>query len=483
MAKIGAAQIARSSFWLTASFMLAKFAQFISQIVLARLLSPEEFGIWAMVLILTVLTDLFRDKAVAQVLVQRGLDDKNIVDAVYSLGVNLSIAMFVVQTLVGIPLSSIFGRPILFPLIAVMGLKFLIGAGAGSHSAVLQQTMRFRELALSDSFSGLARLLGGVISAGLGAGVWSFAIAEISMALADSVTKRSLSGYSFTYQFRPDPDAVQNVQGYIKSLIGINLAVYLNTNGDNFIVGKLLGATSLGYYNLAYQLAMLPNFALAQFNRVSLSVLSQRDDDGKRKLLIKSLELYALLYAPLYGVAAISAPWLIPLLYGQAWLPCIPIFQYVLVYSYTRGFMQTLGTTLNALDKPDINAAINWALVPISLLGFWLGSQWMGVNGVAIAAALIMGVGAVIWFQIMTWKVTNWSLSALLGAGSIPTVSMLVSYEIVQVLPPQVLPIIDAWKFVLQPLYFLLLYGLFTTILSGGRSPKLLMQTIRNIKS
>ncbi len=482
MAKIGAAQIARSSFWLTASFMLAKFAQFISQIVLARILSPEEFGVWAMVLILTVLTDLFRDKAVAQVLVQRGLDNKSIVNAVYSLGVNLSIAMFVVQTLIGIPLSYVFGRAILFPLIAVMGLKFLIGAGAGAHGAVLQQTMRFRELALSDALSGVARLLGGVVSAWLGAGVWSFAIAEISMAIADSVSKRSLSGYSFTYQLRPDPDAVKNVQGYIKSLIGINLAVYLNTNGDNFVVGKLLGATPLGYYNLAYQLAMLPNFALAQFNRVSLSVLSQRDDAGKRKLLFKSLELHALLYAPLYGIAAMSAPWLIPLLYGKAWLACIPIFQYILVYSYTRGIMQTLGTTLNALDKPDINARINWTLVPISLVGFWLGAQWMGVNGVAIAAALIMGVGAVIWFQIITCKVTNWRLLDLLSSGSIPTFSMLISYAIVQVLPPQLFPAIEIGKFILQPIYFLLLYGFLITILSAGRIPKLLFQTIRSIK-
>jgi len=476
MQKINAAKIARSSFWLTASFVLAKAAQFIAQIFLARLLSPEDFGVWAMVLIITVLADLFKDKSLAIVLVQRGLDDQVLVNAVYSLGVNVSIAMFVVQTLAGWPLSHIFERPILFPLVAVVGLKFLIGAGAGSHNAVMQRQMRFRELATSDALAGIARMLGGVVSAFLGAGIWAFVIAELSFALVDSLSKKLLSGYQFTYQLIPDAEAVKNVRSYINSLIGVSLAVYFNTSGDNFIIGRLLGAVSLGYYNLAYQLAMLPTFALAQFNRVNLSVLSHRDDEGKRKLVMKTLELYALVYAPMYGVAVLIAPWLIPFVYGAAWTPCVPVFQLIVLYSYNRGFMQTLGTTLNSLDKPNINAAINWILVPLSLSAFWLGAKLGEINGVAIAAALVMGLGATTWFQVATCRVTGWNFLELVGASSLPTLAILSSFTTVKVIA-----FTTDLQLIWQVFCLLALYGCIVSIASAGRMPRLLMQTAQQI--
>ncbi|MDY6902264.1 MAG: oligosaccharide flippase family protein, partial [Cyanobacteriota bacterium] len=97
MAHISTKKIASSGLWLTASFGFAKVSQLVAQIFLARLLSPEDFGIWGMVLIVTTLSSLFKDTAIATVLVQRGLDDKKLVNAVYSLGVNISIVMFVVQ--------------------------------------------------------------------------------------------------------------------------------------------------------------------------------------------------------------------------------------------------------------------------------------------------------------------------------------------------------------------------------------------------
>lgn len=105
MVSLNSTIIAKSGLWMTISFALGKVAQLLSQIILARLLSPNEFGIWAMVLILSNFSVLFRDTAIAQVLVQRGLENKNIVNTVYSLGVNISIALFIIQAIAGLPLS------------------------------------------------------------------------------------------------------------------------------------------------------------------------------------------------------------------------------------------------------------------------------------------------------------------------------------------------------------------------------------------
>ncbi len=474
MSQISTKKIASSSLWLTASFGFAKVSQLLAQIVLARLLSPEDFGVWGMVSIVTTLSALFKDAAIATVLVQRGLDDRKLVNAVYSLGVNISILMFIIQALAGFPLAQFFKQPLVFPLTTAVSLVFLIGAGAGSHGAVLQRQMKFRELAIADSCAGFARFAGAVVCAYAGGGVWAFAVAEIAMSLVDALFKRYLSRYRFQYSFKPDLSAIREVRAYISSLVGINLAVYANTNADNLIVGRLIGAQSLGYYNLAYQLAMLPTFALSQINRVNFSVMSQRDNEGRKTYLCRMLEMYAVLYAAIYGVGFIVAPWIIPLVYGSEWTPAINIFQIVMIFAYARGFMSILGTALNAIDKPNINAAINWILVPLSIPAFFVGASVAGVTGVAIAVALVMGVGASIWFWLAMSRAANWNIMDLFKPVMLPTLTIIIAlFSVTNI------PLSTSLKTVLQPLLLIAIYAIGLSIFSAGRIPRLLISLIK----
>lgn len=464
MKHIGLKKIAVSSLWLTSSFVITKISQLIAQIFLARLLTPKDFGIWGMVLIITTLSGLFKDTTIATVLVQRGLDDKKLVDTVYSLGVNISIILFVIQMLSGFPLAYFFNEPLMLPLVAATALVFLISAGTGSHSAIIQQQMKFKELAISDSLAGLARFAGAVICAAYGLGVWSFVVAEITMAIVDTLLKRWFSKYHFKYYLIPDKSVVQEVGTYISSLIGINLAVYFNTTSDNIIIAKLLGAQALGYYNLAYLLAMLPVFALSQINHVNFSVLSQRDNEGKKLYLSQVLETYAIVYALIYGVAFVIAPWIIPFLYGLEWVPVVQLFRIILIFSYARGFMSILGTALITVNKPGVNAAINWVLIPISFLAYFVGAKLGGSSGVAIAVALVMGVFASAWFWYATCRATGWSIGVLIKPIFLPTT---VIVGIILALQLETLPVY------LQTIIATFGYGIALSILSAGRIPRI----------
>ncbi len=474
MTKISAKKIASSGLWLTASFGFAKVSQLVAQIFLARLLSPEDFGVWGMVLIVTTLSALFKDAAIAMVLVQRGLDDKKLVNAVYSLGVNISVVMFIIQALAGFPLSKFFDEPLVFPLTLTVACIFIIGAGAGSHGAVLQRQMKFRELAIADSCAGFARFAGAVVCAFFGGGVWCFAVAEVLMSIVDALLKRYFSGYRFQYHFKPDKQAIREVRAYISSLIGINLAVYVNTNADNLIIGRLIGATSLGYYNLAYQLAMLPTFALSQINRINLSVMSQRDDDGRKIYLCQMLEMYAVLYAAVYGVGFVVAPWIIPLVYGKQWMAAVSIFQIVMIFAYARGFMSILGTALNAIDKPNINAAINWILVPLSITAFFVGANLGGVRGVAIAVATVMGIGASVWFWLAVSHAAKWNIMDLFKPVILPTLTITIA-----LLTVINLPLSASVQNFFQPVLLIVIYVVGLSIFSMGRIPKLFVNLIK----
>jgi lipopolysaccharide exporter len=472
--------VARNGLWVTASFGVSKVAQMGAQIVLARILGPQDFGVWAMVLVVTSLTNQFREAAIAQVLVQRGFENKVLSNTVYSLGINIAVLMFGLQILAGFALSQFVNLPSVFLLTTVVATVFLIGAGAGCHGAFLMRQMRFRDLAICEICAGFTRVIGTVIAASFGCGVWSFVIGELTMTGIDAIMKRTLSQYRFTYEFTLDPTAIKEVGGYIRGLLGINLAVYANTTGDNIVIGKLLGTQALGYYNMAYQLAMFPVFILSQVNRVNFSVLSQKDRNQQQHYVSQSLELYALVAAPIFGLAYLIAPWLIPLLYGKTWAAAIPLFQIILSFAYARGFMAILGTALNALGHPGMNAMINWALVPLSIPAYFVGAKIAGSVGVAIAVALVMGIIATAWFWITTCRVAGWPLYSLIQSIVLPTLaigsSMIATLKI---------PLANNLEPYVQPLVALIIYGTILSIFSRDRLLKTVLaftQRSLNIK-
>ncbi|NEQ54550.1 MAG: oligosaccharide flippase family protein, partial [Leptolyngbya sp. SIO3F4] len=413
-------------------------------------------------------------KATASVLIYSGLENRQLVNAVYSLAVNISIGMFFLQALAGYPLSRFFGVPEVWPLTICTASVFLIGAGAGTHGAILQRRMQFKQLAIAESFSGIARFGTAITGALLGWGVWAFAIGEVVMAIVDAVLKRGLSQYPFRYHLWPDTQLIQQVGGYMSKLVGTNLAVYTNTNSDNFLIGKLLGTAALGYYNFAYQLAMLPTFALSKINRVTFSVLSQQSNDGKKKFLVRNLELYGLCFAPVYGVALLISPWIIPSIYGQEWKPAILIFQIILGYAYARGFKAILGITLNALNKPGTNAFINWLMVPISVPAFLVGAQLNGIVGVAISALCVLGAGATLCFWFVTCRAAGWHISTFIKPILFPTTTLIVSILITLIMPAS-----QNFQFLYRPLIFLILYIALTSLLSVGQAPQLVLTMIK----
>ena len=298
------------------------------------------------------------------------------------------------------------------------------------------------------------------------------------MATVDSLLKHNLSKYKFHYSFRLDVTAVSEVKKFIIGIIGGSLAVQINTVGDNLIIGKMLGKQALGSYNLAYQLAMTPAYVMSQVNRVILSVLSQKNNTEKKVFLGQSLEIYAVIFAPIYGVAFIVAPWLIPLLYGADWQDAVSLFQILVLFAYTRGFIAILGNTLLSLDKAMTNAVINWALVPLAISSYFIGTNLGGTQGVAVAVALVMGVGASVWFWFATCYAADWRVVDIIKPILLPTLTIIASVLLILNIPY----LGDAIVYI-KPVFLILFYLVGISVLSRGRIPHMLMGIVKSVKS
>ncbi|MEM1368313.1 MAG: oligosaccharide flippase family protein [Cyanobacteria bacterium P01_H01_bin.15] len=469
MTEINTRKVTGGILWTTLSYLNNRLLKVLAQAVLARMLTPELFGIWAMVQVQLVFYEIFRESSIAQVLVQRDYRDRTLSNAVYSFAIDFAIGLFIVQIILGYFISEFFGSPIVWPLTAAAAVTLLISAGSTCHRSVLVHQLRFRELMLIDSTANVGGLFATLGWAASGAGVWSFIAGYLTTAFIRSFLLRRRSGFRFSFYWWPNWPVLKEVKGFIGGVMAVQLATYTNNNADTLLIGKLLGAASLGQYNIAYQLAMLPLFVLTRCQVVNFSVLSQQNRKQQISFFYQALSLNALMGAFVYGSAFISAGWLIPLIYGEQWTDAVGLFQILCIYAYARLFFKTFGTLLNATNKAGYNGLINWLLIPLSIPAYWYGAQWGGTTGVAISVSAVLGVAGTLGFLLVSTCVAQLSLGNVVKMIGLPTVSMLLALYVVAHQP-----------FVLhklfEPFCLTIIYLLIASILSRGEVPQTLVK-------
>jgi O-antigen/teichoic acid export membrane protein len=207
------------------------------------------------------------------------------------------------------------------------------------------------------------------------------------------------------------------VLSYCLGATGSSLGYYVNANCDNFVVGKILGSTSLGYYNLAYQLTMALTTILQQsIVQVGMSAFAQLEDDQQQEnALVKVVEQIAFLTAPLYALFFLASDQqAISLIFGAKWLPISTIIPWLLVFAYFRLINIPLISMLSAKGQPGISAKVNLVIAPLAVLSFMIGAWKGGIVGVSIAVALVLGIVWTVYWWWVGCRELGWSLMKFL---------------------------------------------------------------------
>jgi PST family polysaccharide transporter len=353
------------------------------RIILARLLAPEDFGLVAMVVVFLSFAENILDLGFGAALVQRRElthDHRTTVFWCVALASCCAALLFVV----GAPaVGKFYGSEEVVPIVRVLGISLVLGFPDAVYRATFQRDMDFRTLGVRRIASTLIGGLGGIGAAVGGLGVWALVVdrlLRVSSASMWMILKAS---------WRPGGKiswlAVTQLWRYSRSLVGARLVNYFNRNLDNLLVGKFLGAQSLGIYSFAYQgvagplqyLARpLANVAFPAFAKV------QRDKAVARRAYLETLSGLAVVCIPVVGVLCFFSPWIIPWVLGAKWMRIVIPFQLLCVVASIQVMMSLSPPLFNGLGRPDLS--FKWTLIALGLnaVGFITGLQW-GVTGVA----------------------------------------------------------------------------------------------------
>lgn len=374
--------------------------QSVGVVVLARLLSPSDYGLVAMVLVIIGIGEVLRDFGLSTAAVQAktlSTDERSNLFWINSgIGLVLTLALMAGSPLVAL----LFGDDRLIALSIVLAVTFLLNGIGTQFRADLNRDLGFGRLVVSDIAGQLFGLITGVIMAVSGFGYWALAGQQVALALSTLIITLVFVRWRPGRYRRDVP-----VRRFVKfglEVIGAQALGYASKNIDTLVIGTTLGATPLGFYNRAYQLLALP---LSQINapatRVALPVLSRLQAQGERfgnYLLAGQTAILHLVLAIFSLSGALAVP-LIDVVLGEKWSSVAPLFQILAV----AGVFQTAGyaTYWTFLARGLTRSQIYWQLVsrPIVLGAVIIGSFW-GLTGVAVGYA---GSSAVTWSLGLLW--------------------------------------------------------------------------------
>ena len=374
--------------WSGISQILRLLLQFGVTAILARLLTPSDFGLLAMVVVFTNFVMIFRDFGLTAALIQR----KEIIEEHLSSCFWINILVGFLLTLIFVvltPLISHFYSEVrLIRIIMILASNFFISSFGVVQIALFTKEMNFKPLAIVEISAVAISGAIAIVLAFSGFGVWSLVWQQIVYNLMRIFFLWIFSSWKPKFMFRWY--RVKELLGFGLSLTGFNFVNYFNRNLDNLLIGRFLGSIPLGFYNLAYRLLLFPLSNMSSvIGIVMFPSLSMIQDDKNKvcSAYIKATRYIAVITFPLMMGILVVAPQFIRTVFGLQWERSIFLVQVLSIISLIQSIGTTVGWIYKSQGRTDI--MLRWGIFStiIVTIGFVIGLRW-DIEGVSIAYAI-----------------------------------------------------------------------------------------------
>lgn len=409
---------------------ISKYANVALQLLLtallARLLTPQEFGTVAIVNVFSSFFTILADLGVGPAIVQFKDMTEEDHNTLFSFSLVLGLLLAGIFCLMSVPISAIYGDATLVPLCCLMSVSLFINALNMVPNGLMLRGRQFKSIGVRIVTATLVSGLVAILSASQGLGVYSLVLQAISLSATvffwNAVTVRVRFG-SFKFA-----NVIRRIAGYSGYQALFQIVNYFSRNLDNLLVGAMMGASDLGYYDKAYKLMQYPNTYLSG---LIASVIQPYLSDYQEKLefiydfWIRMSKFLCFLGIWATAICFFGAEGIVMILYGEQWLPSVPVLQMLalsiglqMVNSTSGGVFQSVGHT-DLLFQSGLVCSIISAL--LILLGVGVFHNLVSL-GACISIAYLMHYGCTIYF--LGWRVFGkrfWEITlefkGLLGAG------------------------------------------------------------------
>ncbi len=365
------------------------FTGMAATVVLARLLTPQDYGLIGMVAVIIGFVSMFKDMGLSAATIQKKEITHDQVSTLFWINVALSVAVMLLTAALSPVVAWFYGEPRLLWITVGYAAGFLAGGLTVQHEALLRRQMRFGALAAIEITSLAVGLSVAVLMAWRGAGYWAL----ICNQLVQGVTYAA--GVWIVCGWRPRKpvrySGVRQLLAFGGNLTGFHVVNYFARNLDNLLIGKFWGSRQLGLYARAYQLLLLP---IDQINTpvgaVAVPALSRLNDSPERYRLayLRILEKVAILTMPGVAFMISTSDWIVRLMLGSQWDEAARIFALLGFVGLVQPVANTIGWLF--ITQGRTRHMFKWGIAGSGLIivSICVGLPW-GAVGVAASYSAI----------------------------------------------------------------------------------------------
>lgn len=392
----------RNGAWVLSRKLFVNLLRLGTVAVLARYLEPAEFGLVALANVILQFIVFIQEGAgpANYVIYDREVGWESRANSAFWLNCTISLFQFVVFALAIPIVTRIYAIPDLPILLAVLLIVFFTAQFGHIPTAVVKKSLNYRPLVLRDVVIDVISSTLSILMAVMHQGVWSLVIPQLIAEVVRLIATLYVSKWTPNLKL-----GMQNwpvIWRYSAPMIGSNLLLFIIRDGDTLLVGKVLGSSSLGFYNVAWQLSNLVgrNVSAVVFD-LGLSALATMKSNlaSLQNAFMRLQRFLATITMPLLLGMFVVSDDLVLLIYGPSWNPVVLLLRIFIVFTTIRTVTATVSIVFNVTGRTEIGFKYNLAFVPFYLVAILVGSNW-GLVGVALAVTIVRVIGALLAYVI-----------------------------------------------------------------------------------
>lgn len=391
------------------------FVNFISGIILARLLEPEDYGCIGMLSIFMLISATFIDGGFGSALIQKKRPSQEDYSTVFFWNLGLSGVIYIILFFTAPLIANFYRVPLLSKVLRVQGILLIINALQTVQTNILNKQFHFKKIAITLTFASVISLSITIWLAYNGWGVWALVAQNILIAFIPTVVYWTTNNWYPKFIF--SIQSFKELFSFGIYMLLTSLATTIANNIQGLLIGRIYNPTLMGYYSKAHSTEKLASTTISQvISQVTYPLYSELQDSKEQMIFVikKITSLISFVTFPLLFLLILLAKPIFILLYSTKWVESIPYFQMLCLAGLAICLQSVNSQSIAAIGKSKV--MFNWGLFKqlIGVTFVIIGLVMFGIKGMLIgmvlkswliyfvnAALVHMHIGYKIWTQLM----------------------------------------------------------------------------------
>jgi len=421
-----ARRVIHGGFWVFIIRIFRRLFGLLKLIVIARLLSPEDFGLFGIAMLALATLQSFSQTGFNQAIIQKKDDVRSYLDTAWTVGIIRNFALGTILVLIAPGVGTFFGEPGAVLLVRVLAISVVVQSFTNIGTIYFRKELQFHRQFLYE-FGGMIVNIAVAIPLAF---ILRNALALVYATIAGNTVQVVMS-YAL-HSFKPKPELnrkrVIELYDFGRWIFGSSILVFIALHADDIFAGKFLGAAALGIYQLSYKISnSMATEITSVIGQVTFPAFSklQKNVSRLREAFFNTVEASTGISAPLAAGIFLLAPDFVHVVLEPKWEPMIPILRILTVSGFFRSILSTGGPLINAVGMPKINFKINLLRSAILAGTIYPLTRFYGLSGTAYAVLLGLFGGFLLWLRFSS-RTVNSSYRQLLKKLAPPIVGSLV---------------------------------------------------------